>query len=147
MKRLVQPQQNTTKQQTCFLVTAIRSTQSTRFQTGLLGCAELPGTTASPDSVQHSQAWKTLMKRWSTGYRRIVTQAVQLCHALSKQEMTRSRSNMSDAWWVSICEHIDTHDGFSKVLFPISAKNRIPCVTPLVLLVKKSYTEDTSKMQ
>ena len=29
------------------------------------------------------------------------------------------------------------YDGFSKVLFPISAKNRIPCVTPLVLLVKK----------
>ena len=28
-------------------------------------------------------------------------------------------------------------DGFSKVLFPISAKTRIPCVTPLVLLVQK----------
>ena len=43
--------------------------------------------------------------------------------------------------------YIYTYVGFSKVLFPISAKTRIPCVTPLVLLVKKSYTEDTSKMQ
>ena len=34
-------------------------------------------------------------------------------------------------------EEDEIYDGFSKVLFPISAKNRIPCVTPLVLLVKK----------
>ena len=36
-----------------------------------------------------------------------------------------------------IYRYIYIYDGFSKVLFPISAKNRIPCVTPLVLLVKK----------
>ena len=44
-------------------------------------------------------------------------------------------------YYADLCStHITVYwhiDGFSKVLFPISAKNRIPCVTPLVLLVKK----------
>ena len=32
-----------------------------------------------------------------------------------------------------------TYDGFSKVLFPISATTRTPCMTPFVLLVKKVF--------
>ena len=36
-------------------------------------------------------------------------------------------------------DQISTYNGFSKVLFPISAKNRSPCMMPLVLLVKKLY--------
>ncbi len=44
----------------------------------------------------------------------------------------------SEKMYVSIIHiYIYIYDGFSKVLFPISAKDRIPCVTPLVLLVKK----------
>ena len=40
-----------------------------------------------------------------------------------------------------------THDGFSKVLFPISAKNRNSLRDAFSFTCKKSYTEDTSKMQ
>ena len=39
------------------------------------------------------------------------------------------------------------YDGFSKVLFPISAKNRNSLRDAFSFTWKKSYTEDTSKMQ
>ena len=38
-------------------------------------------------------------------------------------------------------------DGFSKVLFPIPAKNRNSLRDAFSFTCKKSYTEDTSKMQ
>ncbi len=39
------------------------------------------------------------------------------------------------------------YDGFSKVLFPISAKNRNSLRDAFSFTCKQSYTEDTSKMQ
>ena len=43
--------------------------------------------------------------------------------------------------------YIYIYDGFSKVLFPISAKNRNSLRDAFSFTCKKSYTEDTSKMQ
>ena len=46
-----------------------------------------------------------------------------------------------------ICIYIYIYDGFSKVLFPISAKNRNSLRDAFSFTCKKSYTEDPSKMQ
>ncbi len=102
-----------------------------RYSPQWTGMLHLLPTPTTPRLKSHVQLWTVLKLQNITNIEN-TTKSQCFTRTIRQREDSRKHYAFVQTKWI-----FNPWDGFSKVLFPISAKNRIPCVTPLVLLVKK----------